>query len=153
MAKVFNRARMTTETTGTGTITLGSAVTGYQSFASAGVANGDVIYYTIEDGSAWEIGYGTYTSVGTTLTRNRLESSSGALLSLTGAAQVFITAPKEAVNGVTGGGNDAVFVVNSKTVTASFAIPSGQNASSVGPITINSGATVTVPSGSRWVVF
>jgi hypothetical protein len=54
--------------------------------------------------------------------------------------------------GATGGGNDQVFVENTQIVTVTYAIPVGKNASSVGPITINSGATVTVPSGSRWVV-
>lgn len=43
-------------------------------------------------------------------------------------------------------------VVNSNTVSASYSIPSGSSASSVGPMTVASGQTVTVPSGSRWVV-
>lgn len=43
-------------------------------------------------------------------------------------------------------------VVNSNTVTASYSIPSGSNAMSAGPMTVNSGITVTVPTGSRWVV-
>jgi len=54
--------------------------------------------------------------------------------------------------GATGNGGDQVFVENSQTITASYAIPSGKNASTVSPITINSGVVVTVPSGSRWVV-
>jgi hypothetical protein len=54
--------------------------------------------------------------------------------------------------GATGNGGDQVFVENSQTVTASYGIPSGKNASTVSPITINSGVAVTVPSGSRWVV-
>lgn len=54
--------------------------------------------------------------------------------------------------GATGAGGDAVFQENDLTVTTSYTITSGKSASSVGPITINSGATVTVPSGSRWVV-
>lgn len=54
--------------------------------------------------------------------------------------------------GATGGGTDTVFYLNSKTVSTTYSIPSGQNASCVGPITVSSGATVTVPSGSRWVV-
>jgi len=54
--------------------------------------------------------------------------------------------------GATGNGGDQVFVENSQTVTASYSIPSGKNASTVSPITINGGVTVTVPSGSRWVV-
>jgi len=54
--------------------------------------------------------------------------------------------------GATGGGTDTVFYLNSKTVSTTYSIPSGQNAHCVGPVTISSGATVTVPSGSRWVV-
>lgn len=54
--------------------------------------------------------------------------------------------------GATGGGGDQVFVENTTVVTTSYALPVGKNASSVGPITINSGKTVTVPSGQRWVV-
>jgi len=54
--------------------------------------------------------------------------------------------------GATGAGGDQVFVENSKIVTASYTITTGKCASSVGPITINSGVSVTVPSGSRWVV-
>jgi len=43
-------------------------------------------------------------------------------------------------------------VVNNNTVTVSITIPAGYSASSVGPISLNSGVVVTVPSGSRWVV-
>lgn len=93
MAKLFNRAKMDTSTTGSGTITLGSAVDGYQSFADAGVADSDVVQYVIEDGTSWEIGTGTYSATGTSLTRTPSESSnSGSAISLTGAAEVFISA-------------------------------------------------------------
>lgn len=54
--------------------------------------------------------------------------------------------------GATGGGTDAVFNLNGQVVTTNYTIPSGQNAGSVGPITINSGVTVTVPSGSVWTI-
>jgi len=91
MTKLVNRAKMTTATTGTGTITLGSAVDGYQTFADAGVANADIVRYVIEDGDAWEIGLGTYSSG--TLTRGSIESSNAdAALNLTGDAVVYVSA-------------------------------------------------------------
>ena len=84
---------MTTSTTGTGTISLGSAVSGYQSFDAAGITNSQIVRYAIEDGTAFEIGSGTYTSSGTTLTRSVTESSnSDSAITLTGNAEVFITA-------------------------------------------------------------
>jgi hypothetical protein len=96
MAKLFNLARMTTATVGAGTITLGSAVTGFLTFANAGVANLDVVTYSIKDGANSEIGYGTYTSSGTTLTRNVTKSTnSNAAISLSGSAEVAITGRAE----------------------------------------------------------
>lgn len=98
MVTLVNRAKMSTSTTGTGTITLGSASSGYQSFADAGVADGDVVRYVVEDGTAWEVGYGTYTASGTTLTRNVMESSnSDAAINLSGSATVFVGAAAEDV--------------------------------------------------------
>ena len=92
MSKLFNLARMTTATTGTGTITLGSAVPGYLTFAQAGVANGDVVSYGIKDGPNSEVGTGTYTASGTTLTRTVTKSTnSNTAISLSGTAEVFTT--------------------------------------------------------------
>ena len=110
MPDVFNRARMTTATTGTGTITLGSAVSRFQTFANANVPNGAVVHYTIEDGTAWEIGTGTYTTTGTTLSRTLVQSSTGSLLNLSGTAEVFITAPATAIRNL-----DAVDAATART--------------------------------------
>ena len=54
--------------------------------------------------------------------------------------------------GATGGGSDKIFHNNDQTVTTSYTIPSGQNFMTAGPISINSGVTVTVPSGSDWTI-
>jgi hypothetical protein len=54
--------------------------------------------------------------------------------------------------GATGGGSDQVFNLNGQTVTTSYSIPSGKNATSAGPITIDTAATVTIPIGSVWVI-
>jgi len=54
--------------------------------------------------------------------------------------------------GATGGGADQVFVENGQTVTTNYTLSTGFNAMSVGPITVNSGVSVSVPSGARWVI-
>jgi hypothetical protein len=93
---VYNRVQETTTTTGTGTITLAGAVSGFQSFAVVG--NGNTTYYTITSGTAWEVGIGTYTASGTTLARTTILSNSlgtTAAISLTGTSNVFVTYPAE----------------------------------------------------------
>ena len=91
-----DRVKETTTTTGTGTVTLLGASTGFQSFAAVGNAN--TTYYTIADqtGSNWEVGIGTYTSSGTTLSRTTVlaSSNSGSLVTFTaGTKDVFVTYP------------------------------------------------------------
>ncbi len=82
MVKVADRVKVTTTTTGTGTITLGNAVTGFRTFANGGVSDGDSVRYVIESGNDYEIGTGTYTHSGTTLSRTLTSSSTGSLLNL-----------------------------------------------------------------------
>lgn len=148
---VKDRVKETTTTTGTGTITLAGAVTGFQSFSAIG--NGNTTFYTIVGNNEWEVGIGTYTSSGTTLSRDTVlsSSSSGSKVNFSaGTKDVFVTYP--ASRTATGGGGVGALVVNAATVTESFSLDSGFNAQSVGPITVASGVSVTVASGQRWLV-
>lgn len=95
---LYNLAAMTVASTGTGTITLGSAasINGvlYLSFAGAGVPTGQPVYYSINDVGQSEIGLGTYTTAGTTLTRGPITSTNAnAAINMTAAAIVRITPP------------------------------------------------------------
>lgn len=94
-----DRVKETTTTTGTGTVTLAGAATGYQSFAAIG--NGNTTWYCIagQTGNEWEVGIGTYTSSGTTLSRDTVISSSnsGSLVSFSaGTKDVFCDFPAQA---------------------------------------------------------
>src|SRR4249920_695877 len=93
--RLANRVKMTVSgTPGTGPITLGSAVPGFQTFSQGGVSNAHVVRYMVEDGLNWEYGYGLYTSGA--LIRKVLESSNVDLaVNLTSAAIVSITIGKE----------------------------------------------------------
>ena len=151
---VKDRVRETTTTTGTGTVTLAGAVTGFQSFSAIG--NGNTTFYTIagQGTSEWEVGIGTYTSSGTTLSRDTVLSSSnsGSKVNFSaGTKDVFVTYP--AGRTLTGGGGGiGALVVNNTTVTENYTVDTGTNAQSVGPITVASGVSVTVASGQRWLV-
>ena len=152
MVRLVNRAKMATATTGTGTITLGAASDGFQTFAGAGIVDGDLVRYVIEEGDNFEIGTGTYTASGTTLTRNPSESSAaGAAITLAGEALVFLTAANADIS-PTGGGTNRVFYENDQAVTTDYTIPATKNAMTTGPIEVASGVTVTIETGARWVV-
>lgn len=93
-----DRVKVTTTTTGTGTLTLGSAVDGFQDFSAVG--DGNETYYCISTpgGSEWEVGIGTYTSSGTTLSRDTIlvSSNSGSVVNLSaGTKDVFVTYPAD----------------------------------------------------------
>ena len=91
--KFYNRVKFRTSTSGTGTLTAGSAVTGFRTPAQASIPDGTLLRYVIDDDNGgWETGYGTYTVSGTTLSRNVMQSSnSDALITLSGNATVRIT--------------------------------------------------------------
>ena len=149
-----DRVKETTTTTGTGTVTLLGASTGFQSFSAIG--NTNTTYYTIagQSTSEWEVGIGTYTSSGTTLARTTVISSSnaGALVNFSaGTKDVFVTYPAEFTANAIGGGIGAV-LLNADTATVSGSISTGQNGFTVGPLTVNSGVTITVASGQRHVI-
>lgn len=161
---VKDRVKVVTTTTGTGTLTLGAAATGFQSFSTIG--DGNTTYYTITDTVTgdFEVGIGTYTASGTTLSRTTvLESSNaGALVNFAaGNKDVFVTYPAERAvyqDESTGTTFSPAFnasngiLLNSATVSANYTIPTGSNAMSAGPVTVASGITVTVPSGSVWAI-
>lgn len=164
MAKIlYDLARMTTATTGTGTITLGSAATSggvtFLSFSAAGVQDGDTVTYAIADTNASEIGRGVYTASGTTLTRSVLKSTnSNSAISLSGNAQVFITAAAEDLPAIAVG--KALTISNTLTFTGtdstSFAFPgtsstvvtTGNTANITKGYTLTSNLIGTVTSGT-----
>ena len=152
-----NRVKETTTTTGTGAVTLAGASTGFQSFAIIG--NTNTTYYTIagQTGNEWEVGIGTYSTTGPTLTRTTVLANSSAtqpsaLSFSAGTKDVFVTYPAEYTANAIGGGIGAV-QLNADTVTVNGTILAGQNGFSVGPLTVAIGVSITVTSGQRWVVF
>lgn len=116
MAKLYNLARMRTLTTGTGTVTLESAIAGCISFAQAGVQNGDQVSYGIREGDNSEVGRGTYSTTGPQLSRDTVLKSTngGAAISLAGNAEVFITILAE---DITAGVTDHTLLTNIGTHT------------------------------------
>lgn len=95
---IADRVKETTTTTGTGTVTLAGAATGYQTFAVIG--NGNTTYYCIagQTTSEWEVGIGTYSTTGPTLARTTVLSSSNsnnAVNFSSGTKDVFVTYPAE----------------------------------------------------------
>ena len=112
-----DRVKETTTTTGTGTVTLAGAVAGFQAFSVVG--NGNTTYYAIvaQTPGEWEVGIGTYTSAGTTLSRTTVlaSSNSGSLVNFSaGTKDVFVTYPA---------GYAALFSGGLQTATIVAALP------------------------------
>jgi hypothetical protein len=108
--KVFDRVKETTSTTGSGTITLGGAAYGFQSFSDV-LSSGDTTFYAIVNGSSWETGLGTF--AGGTLSRDTVfeSSNSGNLIDLSATSDVYITYP--ASKSVYRNSNDQVVITSS----------------------------------------
>jgi hypothetical protein len=150
LASLYDNVGMTTATVGTGTITLGSAITDsahgdYLTFAEAGVPSGTVVSYRIEDGNNFEIGTGTYTSAGTTLTRGAtLSKTTGTkgttAISLSGSAKVYIvlTASQGLSLGAGGLNIDSTGTLSSPTMAA--------GTSSKAALAFTSGTNMTTPT-------
>jgi hypothetical protein len=149
---VADRVKETTTTTGQGTVTLSGASSGFQSFAAVG--NGNTTYYCIaaQTGTEWEVGIGTYTASGTTLSRDSVFSSSAGGTTKTtfsaGIKDVFVTYPAEMASFSAAG----AVTENFTTFTGIYTMTPGKNGFSVGPVTVSSGSSFTVPSGQRWLV-
>jgi len=137
-----DRVRESSTTTGTGTITLAGAAFGYQSFAVVG--DGNTTYYTIYDPTSgdWEVGIGTYTASGTTLSRTTVLASSnaGSLVSFgAGAKDVFVTYPSER----------SVYRDSANTYTVQQAFDAlTANTAGIGTATLTAGTVSTTPTGN-----
>ena len=137
-----DRVKQTTATTGTGTLTLSGTVTGFNTFSVIG--DGNTTYYAIVNTLAgeWEVGYGTYTAAGATLTRTTvLESSNGnALVNFSaGSKDVFVTYPAE--KAVSLDASDNVVVGGNITATTFFGELSGNAATATSATTATALAT------------
>ena len=159
---LLDRVQQTGTANTTVSFTLSGAVTVFQSFSVVG--NGNTTYYSAFDASGnWEVGVGTYSTTGPTLTRTTILSSSnsGSAVTFSGTVNVFITYPSErsvnldqSTNTANAGQFSATngLFINNLTVATSYTIPTGYSASSTGPVTLSSGVAITVPSGSKWVI-
>lgn len=161
---VKDRIKETSTTSGTGTLTLAGASAGFRSFADIG--NGNTTYYAIVDSNAgtWEVGIGTYTSSGTTLSRDTvLSNSSGTTAKINFAANskdVFVTYPSD--KSVHEDASDVAYAqhlaasngifLSNQTVSTTMTFPTGYDGISGKNSTIASGVTVTVPSGATWTI-
>lgn len=107
MTKFADLVWCDTATTGTSDIAVGSALTGFLTPALAGVSNGDTVTYSLTDGNNREVGHGTYSSTGPTITRTTVLAStnSGSKISLSGSAIVSLTVSAADLAAMAGGGS------------------------------------------------
>ena len=153
---VKDRVKETSTTTGTGTLTLAGASAGFQAFSVIG--DGNSTYYTIADGTDWEVGIGTYTLSGTTLSRDTIleSSNSGSAVNWgAGDKDVFVTYPAERSVMAVGGGvtsDTGAVYINKTVMTEDTIIETNENGLIVGPFTVSGGVSFTVTSGQRYII-
>jgi hypothetical protein len=146
-----DRVKETTTTTGTGTVALLGAATGFQSFAAIGDANST--YYTIvaQTGTEWEVGIGTYTSSGTTLSRTTVLSSSnsGSLVNFSaGTKDVFVTYPSGKGVWLDAAGKFVQTTFTDLSATGTITGALSGNATTATTATNVSGGTVSATTGT-----
>ena len=146
-----DRVKDTTTTVGTGSVTLsGSPPAGFQSFGAA-IGNGNTTYYTINAGSEWEVGIGTYNSAGPVLNRDTVLSSSnsGSLVNFSvGTKDVFVTYPAErSVNGDAAGNININITGSAVTATTATNLAAGAAGSIPYQTAANTTAFVATASG------
>jgi hypothetical protein len=107
-----------------------------------------VVINNCTDASSVYIRGGTSSSYTTGV---EIEAGSSALVAWDSSASDFIKVAGGG-GGASGGGSDQIFFENDQTVTTSYSIPAGKNAGTFGPVSIDSGVTVTIPTGSVWYV-
>jgi len=150
---VADRIQQTGTANTTVSFTLSATTTAYQSFAVVG--NGNTTYYAATDGTNWEVGLGTYSTTGPTLTRTTILSSSNSNTAVTFSGSVTVWCDYPAGKAVFLDSSNIVtqgLYEMANTISSNYTIGTGNNAISAGPITINTGVTVTVPTGSTWVI-
>jgi hypothetical protein len=154
-----DRVKETTATTSTGTYTLAGAVVGYQSFSVIG--NTNTTYYACTDGTDWEVGIGTYTTSGTTLSRDTILESSNSNNAVNwgaGSKDIFCTYPAERsmyIDGttITPAISASLLVANGGTGTTSLTANNvilGNGTSAVQFVAPGTNGNVLTSNGTTW---
>ena len=158
---IADRVKETTSTTGTGSVSLGGASTGFQAFSTIG--NGNSTYYTIagQGTTEWEVGIGTYTSAGNTLSRDTVLSSSNSgskVVFSSGVKDVFLTQPAERSLLIQSAGSglfssNSAFTANGVVYANSASALTTGSALTFNGTSLGVGSTASVTGGTTVTIF